>query len=86
MGVLMQIRDVDEAVRDTLKARAATEGVSLNTYLRTLLSQAAATPTRQEVFDRIASRAERSDASSVDLVRQLRDATSPRDTTSPREP
>lgn len=59
--------------------RAAKEGISLNTYLRTLLSQAAAMPTRWEVFDRIASRAERSDASSVDLVRQLRDAASPRE-------
>lgn len=75
----MQIRDVDESVRDTLKSRAALAGVSLNTYLRTLLTDSAAVPTRREVFDRIARRAEHSDVSSVELIRGLREAPSSRD-------
>lgn len=73
MSVLIQIRDVDERVRDVLKARAAQEGVSLNTLLRRLLDDAAVRPSRAEVLARIAARSERSSVSSVDLVRELRE-------------
>lgn len=73
MSVLIQIRDVDERVRDVLKARAAQEGVSLNTLLRRLLDDAAARPSRAEVLARIAARSERTSVSSVDLVRELRE-------------
>ncbi len=73
MGVLVQIREVDEEVRDRLKASAAAEGLSLNAYLVRLLSREASTPTHQEVLARIATRSERSDISSVDLIRAGRD-------------
>lgn len=73
MGVLVQIRDVDAQVRDRLKAVAAAEGLSLNAYLVQLLRREAATPTRQEVLARIGARSERSDISSVDLIRAGRD-------------
>lgn len=73
MGVLVQVRDVDQAVRDELKSRAATEGKSLNAYLLTLLADAVATPTRSQVIDRILTRSENSALSSVDLVRDDRD-------------
>ena len=69
MGVLVQIRDVDARVRDRLKASAAAEGLSLNAYLVRLLNREASTPTRQEVLARIAERSERSDISSVELIR-----------------
>lgn len=62
--------------RNTLKPQAALAGVSLNTYLRTLLTDSAALPTRRKVFDRIARRAERSEVSSVELIRGLREAPS----------
>ncbi|MBA2696344.1 MAG: FitA-like ribbon-helix-helix domain-containing protein [Ornithinimicrobium sp.] len=76
MGVLLQVRDVDEAVRDELKSRAATEGKSLNAYLQTLLIEAVATPTRSQVIDRILARSETSALSSVEIVRDDRDARS----------
>lgn len=71
--MLVQIRDVDETVRDQLKARAAAEGVSLNAYLSALLTEAAGRPTREEVFQRIRLRSERSDVGSASIVRQQRD-------------
>ncbi|MFB9733288.1 MULTISPECIES: FitA-like ribbon-helix-helix domain-containing protein [Ornithinimicrobium] len=79
MSVLIQIRDVDETVRDTLKARAARQGISLNLLLRRLLEEEASRPERAEVLDRVAARSERSTVSSTALIRQLRDADQPRD-------
>lgn len=73
MGVLLQVRDVDERVRDELKSRAAAEGKSLNAYLQALLSEAVATPTRSQVIDRILARAETSAVSSAEVVREDRD-------------
>lgn len=55
-GVLMQIRDVDPDVRDRLKARAAATGMSLNSYLKELLSAEAALPSRAEVVERLRAR------------------------------
>ncbi len=69
----MQVRDVEKEVRDRLKAAAAAEGLSLNAYLVRLLSREASTPTRREVLARIAARSERSDISSVDLIRAGRE-------------
>jgi plasmid stability protein len=71
--VLIQIRDVDTEVRDTLKARAAKEGVSFNTYLTSLLVHAAKQTPRDTVLERIAARAEAASVSSVDVIRQARD-------------
>ncbi|RIK16957.1 MAG: hypothetical protein DCC50_03325 [Acidobacteria bacterium] len=76
--VLVQIRDVDEEVRDALKARAARQGISLNLLLRRLLEEAAARPDRDEVLARVVARSERATTSSTDLIRSLRDAGSPR--------
>lgn len=56
MGVLVQIRDVDEAVRDRLKEHAAARGVSLNSYLKELLARDASMPPRSEVVSRLRSR------------------------------
>ena len=56
MGVLIQIRDVDDSVRARLKARAAARGVSFNTYLRALLWDAAERPNVDDTLATIAAR------------------------------
>lgn len=68
MGSLLQIRDVPDDVRRTLKARAAARGESLNRYLLGLLEHEAAQPTVGEVLDRAARRAGRGGASIVDVL------------------
>jgi plasmid stability protein len=78
MSVLIQIRNVDESVRDALKARAAQQGISLNLLLRRLLEDEAARPDRADVLARVAARSERAGTSSTELIRTLRDADSPR--------
>ena len=56
MGVLVQIRDVPESVHSTLKARAATAGVSLSEYLRGMLARSASRPTPAELSARVKAR------------------------------
>jgi len=56
MGTMIQIRDVREEVHRTLKARAAREGVSLSEYLRAELERVAASPTPDELLERLRSR------------------------------
>jgi antitoxin FitA len=72
MSSLLQIRGVPEETRRTLKARAAACGTSLNSYLLDLVNREAARPTVAEVLDRAARRAERADASSLDIVTDAR--------------
>jgi plasmid stability protein len=75
MGVLIQVRDVPEDVHRRLKARAASGGVSLSEYLRTELERVAASPTPDELLDRLRSRkAVRPRESSADALRAVRDA------------
>lgn len=74
MGALVQIRDVPDGVHRTLKARAATTGVSLSEYLRTVLARAAARPTPQELSARIEARGVfRLEEPSEASVRAIRD-------------
>ena len=54
--VAVTIRDVPDAVRDELAARAAREGQSLQEYLRFLLVNAAQKPTVAEVLARARAR------------------------------
>jgi len=70
---LLQIRDVPEATRRALKARAAANGRSLNAYLIDLLQREVARPSVSEVLERAARRAERSTASAVGAVQAARD-------------
>lgn len=58
---------------DELKARAVRAGVSFNAYLRDLLTEAAARPTREAILARIAARSEAATRSSVEFVRAERD-------------
>jgi plasmid stability protein len=68
MGSLLQIRDVPDASRQELKARAAAAGKSLNGYLLDLIEREVAQPTVAEVLDRAARRSERASASALPSV------------------
>lgn len=50
------IRDVPEATRDELAARAARRGRSLQSYLREYLIEVGSIPDRREVLDAVAAR------------------------------
>lgn len=78
MGVLVQIRDVDEDVRDRLKRRAAEDGVSLNALLREVLRRESEIPSRSSVVARIRARGDLVDAP-VSAVEVLTAARSERD-------
>lgn len=74
-GVLVQIRDVDPAVRDRLKAKAAEKGLSLNSYLKQILAQDASVPLRSEIVRRLRERGRVLSSgapSSVEVLRQVR--------------
>ncbi len=72
MAPLLQIRNVPDDDRRSLKARAAARGESLNTYLLGLIHDDVSRPTVAEVMARAAGRAERAAASSVDVLDQAR--------------
>lgn len=76
MGVLIQIRDVDDSVRARLKARAAARGVSFNAYLRALLRDAADRPNVDHTLATIAARRDKIEPSSTALIRADRDGRS----------
>ena len=73
MSTPMQIRNVPEAARRVLKARAARAGKSLNSYLLDVIEREISRPTLDEVLERIQQRAERSSVSSLKVVKQARD-------------
>lgn len=78
MPSLLQIRNVPESTRQALKARAASRGESLNTFLVQLLDREAGQPTVAEVLARAARRAEQAQVSAVEVFEAAR---SERDTT-----
>ncbi|KAA8958682.1 hypothetical protein [Mycobacterium sp.] len=76
MSSLLQIRNVPDAARRELKARAAARGQSLNAYLLELIDREVSRPTVAEVLQRAAQRAERASGSAaqvVDVAREQRD-------------
>lgn len=72
MASLLQIRNVPDEARRALKARAAARGESLNAYLLDLIVREVARPTVAEVLERAARRADRADASAVDVLAAIR--------------
>ena len=72
VSAYVQIRNVPEETRRTLKARATSSGESFNTYLLNLLEREASRPTVAEVLARAATREERAEVSSVDAIREAR--------------
>ncbi|GAB4196089.1 MAG: antitoxin [Sandaracinaceae bacterium] len=75
MSVMIQVRNVPEALHRKLKARAAEEGLSLSDFLLAELRRVAERPTRREVLARIAEREAVSlRRPAASLVRAERDA------------
>lgn len=56
MSVMIQVRNVPDAVHRRLKARAAEEGVSLSDLILAELRKMAERPSRREILARIAAR------------------------------
>jgi plasmid stability protein len=65
---LLQIRDVADETRRALKARAASRGQSLNSYMLEVIAREVARPTVAEVLERAAARTERATGSAVDVT------------------
>lgn len=63
----LYIRDVSEAVADTLKERAAANGKSLSAYVGAELAKIAARPTNAEIVARLSVR-NRSDGPTADDI------------------
>jgi plasmid stability protein len=72
VGTLLQIRNVPDDARRALKARAAAQGQSLNSYLLELITREVTRPTVGEVLDRSARRAERAAGSAVKVIDNAR--------------
>lgn len=72
-STLIQVRGVDERVRDELQVRAAKRGQSLTAYLRDLLEREVASPDIADVLGRVEARTESALASSVEIIRADRD-------------
>ena len=75
MSKMIQLRDVSDEMHDTLKARAASEGMSLSDYIKRELDRTLERPTMREWLQ------SSSDAkpilvkrSAAETIRQLRDA------------
>ena len=56
MSVQITIRDVPEAVKDELAARAALQGKSMQEYLRAELERLASRPPIEKVLERLQER------------------------------
>ena len=72
MSSMLQVRNVSEEARRILKARAASRGQSLNSYLLDVIEREVARPTVAEVLARAAERADRATASAVELLDEAR--------------
>ena len=74
MGIMVQIRNVPDALHRRLKSRAALAGMSLSDYLLSEIRQVAERPTLDEMRTRLHSRAETSPSvTPAEAVRAERD-------------
>ncbi|MBL8707429.1 MAG: hypothetical protein JNM30_21445 [Rhodospirillales bacterium] len=74
MTVMIQIRNVPNALHRQLKARAALAGMSLSDYLLSEIREVARRPTLDEMRTRLASRPPMSlSVSSTEAIREERD-------------
>lgn len=72
---MVQIRNVPTEFHRRLKARAATEGMSMSDYILREVGKSLDSPTRQEVLSRLAARpGRRMRRSAADVIRAERDA------------
>ncbi|WP_372698191.1 hypothetical protein [Arthrobacter sp. JSM 101049] len=72
MGSLLQIRNVPDDELRVLKARAAEQGESLNTYLLKLIAREVARPTAAQVLERAARRLERGPGPTLEVLGEAR--------------
>jgi pimeloyl-ACP methyl ester carboxylesterase len=70
----LYIRDVDDAVAETLKQRAAVAGMSLSAYVALELANIAARPTNTEIVQRLKTRDRSAGPSTVEIVEAVRDS------------
>jgi hypothetical protein len=70
----LYIRDVSEAVAETLKRRAEAAGMSLSAYVAGELAKIAARPTNAEIVQRLRARNRSAGPSTVDIVEAVRDS------------
>ncbi len=74
MNMMIQIRDVPDALHRRLKARAAMEGVSMSRYVLREIERSLERPTRRELLEAIASQPERElNPSPAEVLREERD-------------
>ena len=72
---MVQIRNVPTLFHRRLKARAATEGMSMSDYILREVGKALDRPTRLEVLDRLSARPVRQlKTNAADVIRGERDA------------
>jgi plasmid stability protein len=75
MTTMVQIRNVPPDLHRRLKARAATEGLSMSDFVLREVRKALDRPTRQEVLDRLRARpVRRLRRSAAEVIRAERDA------------
>jgi hypothetical protein len=70
----LYIRDVSEAVAETLKERAAAAGMSLSAYVARELAKIAARPTNSEIVARLKARDRSAGPLTADIVEAVRDS------------
>ena len=74
MARMIQIRNVPEQLHNTLKARAAREGLSLSDFIKRELERVAARTAMQEWLERTSqAKPIRTRRSAAQVVRELRD-------------
>jgi len=56
MSKMIQVRNVEDDIHRTLKARAAAAGMSLSDYVKRDLEESAARPTLEEIDARVTAR------------------------------
>lgn len=74
MSKMIQVRDVPDSVHSTLKARAASEGMSLSDFIKRELEHIAERPSMKEWLERTRQlKPVRARQTAAHLIRQLRD-------------
>ena len=74
MTTSLQIRNIPPSLHKRLKARAATEGVSMSRYVLREIERALERPTRRELLEAIRSQPEMVlDPSPAEIIREERD-------------
>lgn len=72
--VTLYIRDVDDAVAETLKERAAAAGMSLSAYAARELANIAARPTNAEIVQRLKAKDRSAGPSTAEIVEAVRNS------------